>query len=416
MVNIHFGVQESFRALNCFHGSVITLIVTFCHISIPIVPGLEIGSEAKCLGVVYGLFGLFDHNKLILIQDREIAGELPGPEGRVDEVYKITKVVVIDLGTDDENTDFGLDSCPYHGQLQQHTPKRNLNSVQQKSEQAVQQTWNHIKSATSHVKAGQGGVVSSTDGNIVSRIDPRERLEKKLIEEIYRMVNATESFYFSLTCDLTNTVQRRTRNVLEKKSSKFDELDDRFFWNKVMISSLLDCPDDMKDVSSYWIVPILQGYFESGTCTLSLDSGQEVESTLIIISRRSRFRAGTRYKRRGVDEGGKCANYVETEQILKYDSHILSFVQVRGSIPIYWSQSGHSYRPPPVLERTPEESFDAFKEHFIKELSNYGSMSIVNLVETNGRESVLGDAYLNNILLLDNEKLTYIAFDFHDYW
>ena len=27
--------------------------------------------------------------------------------------------------------------------------------------------------------------------------------------------------------------------------------------------------------------------------------------------------SGTRYKRRGVDEEGHCANYVETEQVIK---------------------------------------------------------------------------------------------------
>ena len=379
--------------------------------------GLEIGSEAKCLGLVHGLFGLFDGNKLVLIQSRESAGHLPGPEGRSDEVFKITKVVVIDLANDDENADFGLDPCPkHHCHLQQQTPKKQTTG--NKSEQAVQQTWNQIKSATSHVKGhvsggGSGAALSSSD----FRNDPRERLERKLVEEVLKMVNLTDSFYYSLTGDLTNTIQRRTQNVTSLgKKEIHTNLDDRFFWNRVMIGSLLDCPNEMKDVSSHWIVPIIQGYFESGTSFLSTDSGHEVESTLIVISRRSRFRAGTRYKRRGVDEAGKCANYVETEQILKYDSHILSFVQVRASVPVYWSQSGHSYRPPPVLERTCEESFEAFKEHFRQELALYGSQSIVNLVETCGRESVLADAYLQNILLLDSPLLTYISFDFHDYW
>jgi hypothetical protein len=73
--------------------------------------------------------------------------------------------------------------------------------------------------------------------------------------------------------------------------------------------------------------------------------------TISLISRRSRFRAGTRYKRRGVDESGKCANYVETEQIITYHQHQVSFVQVRGSVPVYWSQPGHKYRPPPRLDR-----------------------------------------------------------------
>ena len=36
----------------------------------------------------------------------------------------------------------------------------------------------------------------------------------------------------------------------------------------------------------------------------------------------------SRYKRRGVDEEGKVANYVETEQIILYHTYALSFVQV----------------------------------------------------------------------------------------
>ena len=49
---------------------------------------------------------------------------------------------------------------------------------------------------------------------------------------------------------------------------------------------------------------------------------------LTLISRRSRFRCGTRYKRRGVDEDGKVANYVETEQIISYSHHRVAFIQV----------------------------------------------------------------------------------------
>lgn len=74
-----------------------------------------------------------------------------------------------------------------------------------------------------------------------------------------------------------------------------------------------------------------------------------------IISRRSRYRAGTRYFRRGIDEEGHVANFNETEQIVLYDpndggsipmprqgeqgSRIqLSFVQIRGSIPLFWAE------------------------------------------------------------------------------
>ena len=84
---------------------------------------------------------------------------------------------------------------------------------------------------------------------------------------------------------------------------------------------------------------------------------------------------GTRYRRRGVDPLGKVANFVETEmvrllllrlslslfcvlpllcvslQILQAGSHHASYVLVRGSVPVFWTQPGTKYRPPPIIER-----------------------------------------------------------------
>lgn len=74
--------------------------------------------------------------------------------------------------------------------------------------------------------------------------------------------------------------------------------------------------------------------------------------SLILISRRSRYRAGTRYFTRGIDSAGHVANFNETEQIIllddpnnekgglgEPDSGVrLSFVQTRGSIPVYWAE------------------------------------------------------------------------------
>ena len=70
---------------------------------------------------------------------------------------------------------------------------------------------------------------------------------------------------------------------------------------------------------------------------------------ICLISRRSRYRAGTRYFRRGIDHDGHVANFNETEQLLFVgqstgkrafdDFHTkMSFVQIRGSIPVYWGE------------------------------------------------------------------------------
>ncbi|RZF34258.1 hypothetical protein LSTR_LSTR016307 [Laodelphax striatellus] len=131
--------------------------------------------------------------------------------------------------------------------------------------------------------------------------------------------------------------------------------------------------------------------------------------------RRSRHRAGTRYKRRGVDEAGKCANYVETEQIVGHGPHQVAFTQVRGSVPVYWSQPGYKYRPPPRLDKGEAETRLAFEKHFEEEVGCYGPVCIVNLVEQSGKERVIWDAYTQHVLAYNSPQLVYATFDFHEY-
>jgi hypothetical protein len=48
----------------------------------------------------------------------------------------------------------------------------------------------------------------------------------------------------------------------------------------------------------------------------SAEDKDEVDVNYVIISRRSRQRAGLRYQRRGIDEDANVANFVETETIM----------------------------------------------------------------------------------------------------
>jgi phosphatidylinositol 4-phosphatase len=57
----------------------------------------------------------------------------------------------------------------------------------------------------------------------------------------------------------------------------------------------------------------------------------------ILVSRRSRDRAGLRYQRRGIDDDANVANFVETETIMRVEreafQNVFSHVQIRGSSP-----------------------------------------------------------------------------------
>ena len=45
-----------------------------------------------------------------------------------------------------------------------------------------------------------------------------------------------------------------------------------------------------------------------------------------------------RFEVRGVDDDGYVANCVETEQLVTMDSACTSFLQIRGSVPLFWEQ------------------------------------------------------------------------------
>lgn len=110
---------------------------------------------------------------------------------------------------------------------------------------------------------------------------------------------------------------------------------------------------------------------------------------LIIVSRRSIDRAGTRMFSRGVDETGNVSNFVETEQMVLFKNEGSSLVQVRGSIPLHWSQLPDlRYKPPPTLSPSLPQH-EAFGRHMHRLLSQYEAAVIINLINHTGQEEVL---------------------------
>uniref|UniRef100_A0A672NQE2 SAC domain-containing protein n=1 Tax=Sinocyclocheilus grahami TaxID=75366 RepID=A0A672NQE2_SINGR len=240
----------------------------------------------------------------------------------------------------------------------------------------------------------------------------KERLERRLLDELYKIFMDSDSFYYSLTYDLTNTVQRQ--GALGKS--------DQPLWKKV-------------PQVDFWVIPIIQGFVQVEELVVNYNESSDEERsspetplqegtcvddihprfTVALISRRSRHRAGMRYKRRGVDTDGHVANYVETEQLIHVHSHTLSFVQTRGSVPVFWSQAGYRYNPRPRIEKGERETMPYFASHFEQQVQIYKKLVIINLVDQNGREKMIGDAYLKQVLLYNNPNLTYVSFDFHEH-
>lgn len=154
------------------------------------------------------------------------------------------------------------------------------------------------------------------------------------------------------------------------------------------------------------------------------DQKDQEDFLITLISRRSIKRAGLRYLRRGLDDEGNVANSVETEQILSPQSwdttaKTFSLVQIRGSIPLFFSQSPYSFKPMPVMFGSESTNQTAFQKHFTSVTRRYGSVQIASLVDKHGTESSIGEAYEHHAKLLNEhggangKPVDFEWFDFH---
>lgn len=141
-----------------------------------------------------------------------------------------------------------------------------------------------------------------------------------------------------------------------------------------------------------------------------------------LISRRSVKRAGTRFFARGLDSEGNPANFVETEQIIYLPGgHIYSFVQIRGSVPLFWSQRPTlKYKPrvkmgrlmaPQTDEEGPvvvdHDQRDGIRRHFHDAcyMQRYGKSVAINLLDQVGMEKRLCKSYALACNTVDPQEL-----------
>ncbi|RUS17025.1 YKL212Wp-like protein [Endogone sp. FLAS-F59071] len=234
----------------------------------------------------------------------------------------------------------------------------------------------------------------------------------------------SNAFYFSYTYDLTQSLQRQAQLPQSTTKSLWQRADDRFFWNRHISSKLIEATLKGQNLSNF-ILPIMQGFIE--ILTTQINSKPFI---FALISRRSRFRAGTRYFSRGIDTEGHVSNFIESEQLLLTDppaqpsapwptsqqieGHTqISYVQVRGSLPLFWAQVNDLNYSPKMRLKEGTDSTQAARRHFDELLRIYGRQILVNLTNTKGYELPVGQAYERIVDELHDDRLRYIHFDFH---
>jgi hypothetical protein len=238
---------------------------------------------------------------------------------------------------------------------------------------------------------------------------------------LYQVVDLTKNFFFSYTYDLTRSLQE---NFLSNTSQPFPPppFKDMFAWNYFLTRELEECTNSLS--SYHWQLPVIHGAFVQKKLN---DYGRSLN--VILLARRSRHFAGTRYLKRGVNEQGKVANDVEHEQIVHDESKAVSngvfssYLQVRGSIPTFWTQESSVTMPKPPIElNRVDPTYTATQLHFEDLLKRYGSpivvLDLVKQSEKREREVRVGNEYrhaidhLNLSIESESHKIRYCALDY----
>ncbi|XP_069463973.1 synaptojanin-2 [Ambystoma mexicanum] len=231
-----------------------------------------------------------------------------------------------------------------------------------------------------------------------------ETKEEDRVSALRKILNSG-MFYFSWPSagsnfDLTIRAQKLPDNN--------NEAGNWFFWNQMM-----HVPFKHYHVNcSTWLLKVICGIVEIRTVYAS---HKKVKACL--ISRISCLRAGTRFHIRGADDDGHVSNFVETEQTIYLDEDVSSFVQIRGSVPLFWEQPGiqvgsHHLK----LTRGLEANAPAFDRHIMLLKEQYGKQVIVNLLKSKGGEEVLSRAFKKLLWAsLHAEDVPMINFDYHQF-
>lgn len=264
---------------------------------------------------------------------------------------------------------------------------------------------------------------------------------------ILNNLDLTRSFYFSYSYNITHTLQH---NIMMERAAiangqpfpHAQEYNSMFVWNSYLLEPATKALKNTYD----WCLPVIHGYIDQSALSIY---GRTVYITL--IARRSRYFAGARFLKRGANDlvcdccccytaysllQGHVANDVETEQIVSEvlttsfhapgvklfsNPNFTSYVQHRGSIPLYWTQDNTGVTPKPPIELNLVDPFyGAAALHFDDLFDRYGApVYVLNLVkarERTPRESKLLREFTNainylNQFLPQGKKIIHKAWD-----
>lgn len=95
----------------------------------------------------------------------------------------------------------------------------------------VNKTWGAVKSAGNTIKNTTQHAAALASNQIRSKHGTKDptKIEKRISDELHKIFDESDSFFYCIESDFTNNLQRRQAGAY----------DDRFFWNYHMLRDIL---------------------------------------------------------------------------------------------------------------------------------------------------------------------------------
>ncbi|GAA5885476.1 hypothetical protein JCM6882_009634 [Rhodosporidiobolus microsporus] len=224
------------------------------------------------------------------------------------------------------------------------------------------------------------------------------------------------AFYYSKSFDLTTRFENRIKaqehrdaacDPQPRTDSSFPPAPPflagtpEFTWNHYLLEPLaafrgtLTAQERACWDSRFFMLPVIQGLY--GECEVAVGAEKLL---LTVVSRRGWGRAGTRFKKRGIDANGNVGNFAETETIIQTSTKAVAFTQIRGSVPLKWIEHLRLAGPVNLSIASPllPVSLPPFLAHMRSLIASYSRIHILSLLSnlhsgSLAPEAQLGDAY-----------------------
>ena len=219
--------------------------------------------------------------------------------------------------------------------------------------------------------------------NESSEIKSEDKPFLKMVDDFLLRNNLYFSDKIDLTISLVN-LNKLKEDGGNKDSFIFPNSIVKYCWNYSIGKYF-----NIKGMNDF-VYPIINGFVGIKEAT---EYGEDTQ--FILIGRKDHRRSGVRLLIRGSDSNGHVANSCENEEIIIFKDqegnvNIVSFVQIRGSIPLMWTQEPSLNLNPQIR---PRNDFDVniavFKMHIDEVMGTYKSVCCVNLVDQKKDQKII---------------------------